>query len=400
VGTVGAIAGAALLLRAAPDDVSLLALYLIGSGVASLVLGYGGLELLGRVGLGGLRLRLAFGGVLVIAVAFVNVVATAVLMFISAHDLGLLGLLLFFAAILAVFFALVVADPIVASVRALTRAANQLSGGDLAVRVPEGGRDEVGALATAFNAMAGQIAAAAREREGAEAARRDLIAAVSHDLRTPLASIRAMVEALSDRVVTDPATVDRYLSTIGGEVERLAQLIDDLFELSQIDAGQLRLQLEDGSLHDLISDTLRSLSAQAERRQVRLVGRVAADLPPVRLDPARAQRVLDNLVGNALRHTAAGGRVELGALERAGEVEVTVCDTGEGIAPGDLVRVFEPFYRGERGRSRAAGAGLGLTIARGIVGAHGGRIWAESTPGVGTTFHFTLPRSTAGPGRA
>jgi signal transduction histidine kinase len=220
------------------------------------------------------------------------------------------------------------------------------------------------------------------------------VAAVSHDLRTPLASIRAMVEAISDRVVTDRATVDRYLGTIGGEVERLSQLIDDLFELSQIDAGQLRLQVEDGSLHDLISDTLRSLSAQAERRGVDLVGRVDETLPPVRLDPARAQRVLDNLVGNALRHTAAGGRVELGALERGDEVEVTVRDSGEGIAPEDFDRVFEPFYRAERERSRSAGAGLGLTIARGIVAAHGGRIWAESTLGAGTTFHFTLPRST------
>ncbi|HEY3109971.1 MAG TPA: HAMP domain-containing sensor histidine kinase [Chloroflexota bacterium] len=399
VGVV-AVAGAALLLRAAPDDVSLLALYLVGSGAASLVIGYGGLALLSRLGIGGLRLRLAFGGVLVIAVAFVNVVVTALLMFISAHDLGLLGLLLFFAAILAIFFALAVADPLVASVRALTRAANRMSGGDLTVRVPADGRDEVGELARAFNAMAGQIAGAARERESAEAALRDLVAAVSHDLRTPLASIRAMVEAINDHVVTDRETVDRYLGTIGSEVERLAQLIDDLFELSQIDAGQLRLQVEDGSLHDLISDTLRSLSAQAERRRVALVGRVDETLPHVRLDPARAQRVLDNLVGNALRHTAAGGRVELGALERPDEVEVTVRDTGEGIAPEELARVFEPFYRGERERSRSAGAGLGLTIARGIVTAHGGRIWAESTVGAGTTFHFTLPRSTTGVNRA
>src|SRR5205823_2179150 len=147
--------------------------------------------------------------------------------------------------------------------------------------------------------------------------------------------------------------------------------------------------------HDLISDTLRSLSAQAERRRVALVGQVDPTLPNVRLDPARAQRVLDNLVGNALRHTPPGGRVELGAIERPDEVEVTVRDTGEGIPPEDLPRVFESFYRGERERSRSAGAGLGLTIARGIVTAHGGRIWADSTVGAGTTFHFTLPRATA-----
>jgi signal transduction histidine kinase len=202
-----------------------------------------------------------------------------------------------------------------------------------------------------------------------------------------------MVEAIVDGVVTDEATVRRYLETIGGEVDRLSQLIDDLFELSQIDAGQLRLQLERGSLRDLISDTLRSTSARAERAGVRLVGEVDPALPPVRLDPARIQRVLDNLVGNALRHTPAGGRVELSAVELPKEVEVTVRDSGEGIAPTDAERVFESFYRGERERSRSAGAGLGLTIARGIVSAHGGRIWVESRPGEGATFRFTLPRA-------
>jgi signal transduction histidine kinase len=394
VGVAAALAGATMVLRAPPNDVVLLALYLVVSGGVSLAIGYGGLAALSRLGLGGLRLRLAFGGVLVIAVAFVNVVATALLMFISAHDLGLLGLLLGFAAALAVFFALAVADPVVAAVHALTDATRRMSAGELDARVPVASRDEVGELADAFNRMAAQLGEAARERAAAESARRALIAAVSHDLRTPLASIRAMIEAITDGVVADQETIDRYLRTTQGEVDRLTELIDDLFELSQIDAGALRLQVEAGSLHDLISDTLHSFAARADRAGVRLVGRVDPSLPPVTLDPARVQRVLDNLVGNALRHTPSGGEVELSALERDAEVEVTVRDTGDGIAPDELPRVFDSFFRGERSRSRSAGAGLGLTIARGLISAHGGRIWAESTPGVGTTFHFTLPRST------
>jgi signal transduction histidine kinase len=266
-----------------------------------------------------------------------------------------------------------------------------MADGDLGARAAVTGRDEFGALAAAFNGMAEQLQAAAARLREAEAARRQLVASVSHDLRTPLASIRAMVEAINDGVVTDQATVGRYTRTIAGEVERLSGLINDLFELSQIDAGALVLRLERGSLEDLISDTLRSLGPQAERRGVRLAGEVDAALPPVPLDPSRVQRVLDNLIGNALRHTPEGGTVEVRASAEGDGVRVTVRDTGEGIPATDLPRVFEPFYRGDDSRSRAGGAGLGLTIARGIVELHGGRIWAESRPGQGAAFHFTLP---------
>jgi signal transduction histidine kinase len=363
VGLVGALALAVLWMRAPGEDVRLLALYLVVSGALSLGLGRLGLAVLARLGVR-LGLKIAFGQLLVIVLVYLNVVITALLMFISAHDLALLGLLMLFAAVLGLFFASALADSVVGGLGVVSAAARRMAAGDLTARASLADRGEVGELARAFDEMAGRLDAAARERAAAEASRRGMVAAVSHDLRTPLASIRAMVEAIVDGVVADEATVRRYLETIGGEVNRLARLIDDLFELSQIDAGQLRLRLERGSLHDLISDTLRSAAARAASARVGLVGEVDAALPPVRLDPARVQRVLDNLIANALRHTPPGGRVELSAVERADEVEVAVTDSGEGIADGELERVFDSFYRGERERSRSAGAGLGLTIAR------------------------------------
>jgi two-component system, OmpR family, sensor histidine kinase SaeS len=237
-----------------------------------------------------------------------------------------------------------------------------------------------------------------RERE-ADEARRDLVAAVSHDLRTPLASVRALIEAVADGVVDDPETRARYLASARGEVTKLGRLVDDLFELARIDAGLLQLELEETSLHDLVSDTLSSFGPEAERRGIRLVGEVSPEVDPVLASPSKLQRVLYNLVSNALRHTPADGTVFLRAEPEEGAVRVEVADTGEGIAPEDLPRVFERSFRGERSRSSHgigddSGAGLGLAIARGLVEAHGGKINVESRLGEGSRFTFTLQRVT------
>ena len=166
--------------------------------------------------------------------------------------------------------------------------------------------------------------------------------------------------------------------------------------MSQIDAGVIRLQVEASSIEDLLSDTVESLHAQAQRKGLRLSGAVAPALGPVLMDPARVQRVLYNLVQNAIRHTPADGTVVLEARDAGAEVQVSVADDGEGITEADLPRVFERFYRGDPARSRErGGAGLGLTIARGIVEAHGGRIWVEPLPVRGSRFSFTLPKAPA-----
>jgi signal transduction histidine kinase len=278
----------------------------------------------------------------------------------------------------------------------LRRGTAQLAGGDLGAKVPIEGHDELAALAADFNLMAQDLAeTSAREKE-AERARRDLIAAVSHDLRTPLASTRALIEAVADGVVEDPETQARYLASARSELEKLGRLVDDLFELSRIDAGALRLNLEEASLRDLISDTLSGFRHQAERKGVSLVGEVSDGVDPVLANPPRLQRVLYNLVSNALRHTPADGTIVLRAEPGKGMVRVEVSDTGEGIVPEDLSRVFERSFRGERSRTRIEagdGAGLGLAIARGLIEAHGGEMSVESQPGEGARFYFTLRRA-------
>jgi signal transduction histidine kinase len=374
-------------------------------GVALLLLGAGGgvglaaLLLLRPVvlaRLGGVRGHLVGAGLVGSLLLLGMVLAGARAMFISDHDRSILLTMLLFASLLAVGFSLYGAAPLARRVEQLRRGTTQLAGGDLGAKVPVEGHDEISALAADFNRMAQDLAeASARERE-AERARRDLIAAVSHDLRTPLASTRALIEAVADGVVEDPETQARYLASARSELEKLGRLVDDLFELSRIDAGALRLNLEEASLRDLISDTLSGFKHQAERKGVRLVGEVSDGVDPVLANPPRLQRVLYNLVSNALRHTPADGTIVLRAEPGEGVVQVEVSDTGEGIPPEDLPRVFERSFRGERSRTRAGtgdGAGLGLAIARGLIEAHGGEISVESRPGHGSRFCFTLRRA-------
>ncbi len=374
--------GVALLLVGAGGGVGLAALLLLRPAV------------LAR--LGGERGHLVGAGLVGSLLLLGMVLAGARAMFISEHDRSVLLTMLLFASLLAVGFSLYGATPLARRIDQLRRGAALLAGGDLGAKVQVEGRDELTRLAEDFNRMAQELQeAAARERE-AERARRDLIAAVSHDLRTPLASTRALIEAVADGVVEDPGMQARYLASARSELEKLGRLVDDLFELSRIDAGALRLNLDEASLRDLISDTLSGFRHQAQSKGVRLVGEVSDGVDPVLANPPRLQRVLYNLVSNALRHTPADGTIVLRAEPHESLVRVEVSDTGEGITPEDLPRVFERSFRGERSRTRAGtwdGAGLGLAIARGLIEAHGGEISVESRPGHGSQFRFTLRRA-------
>ncbi len=394
LGLVVVIAISGTLLGAAGSDLELLALFLVVSGVASQVIAVGAIKLAPALGLPSLRARMVLAHLVVLLVALLNIAVTAGLMFISGHDLGLLGILLFFSAIVAMAVATAVSSQIRGSVRELVAAAREVSHGSLGARVRIQGEDELAELGRAFNVMAAELEKADEMRRELEEARRHLVAAISHDLRTPIGSIGAMVEAINDRVVTDVETVDRYLRAMQGEVARLGKLIDDLFELSQLEAGALTLRIEPGSLRDLLSDTLESLQPQALAKGVRLSGHVDSDLPPVTMDTARIQRVLDNLVQNAIRHTPRDGIIVLEAQEEAEAVRVDVIDSGQGVSPGDLSHIFERFYRGEKSRTRNhGGAGLGLAIAKGLVEAHGGRIWVQNVPRSGARFSFLLPKA-------
>ncbi len=383
-----------LVLRAPAEDVRDLVIFLAGSGGGSLLLGLVAMGTASSLGLDGLRGQLMLAHLLVLVVALANIVVTAWLMFISPHDLALLGILLAFSGVVALALAGSLADRVLGNIRRLGEAARRVAAGHLASRVDMQGIAELDALGRDFNEMAARLEESERSTRELEAARRHLVAAISHDLRTPLASIRAMVEAINDGVVADAETVGRYMRTIQGEAKYLGSLIDDLFELSRLEAGALTLHVEPDSLHDLISDAIEALNAQATAKGLRLRGRVDPGLPPVLMDAARMERVLYNLIQNAIRHTPSDGTVTLGAQEESDAVRVDVIDTGEGVPPDDLPHIFDQFYRGEKSRMRGqAGAGLGLAIAKGLVEAHGGRIWAQNLPEQGTRFSFVLPKA-------
>ena len=315
-------------------------------------------------------------------------------MFFSEHDLILSGVLLLFAAIIATTYALFIAASVTEGLREMAMAADTLAAGDLGARVHVAGQDEVARLSLSFNEMADRLQEADERRRELETLRSNLIAWTSHDLRTPLTSIRVRVEALNDGLVDDPATVRRYYGAIRSDVMALNNLIDDLFELAQLDAGGSALELAPSSLVDLISDCLESFHARAERQDVQLAGDVDRGIDPVTMNAGKIGRVLNNLVDNALYHTPANGRIIIRAQVRDGHTLVSVEDSGPGFAEADLPAVFEQFYRGEQARSRATGsAGLGLAIARGIVQAHGGRIWAENSQSGGGRVNFELPRN-------
>jgi signal transduction histidine kinase len=274
---------------------------------------------------------------------------------------------------------------------ALREGAAKVASGDFGARVEVQGADEVADLARAFNHMSGALRRNLERERQLEGARRDLIAAVSHDLRTPLASIRAMVEAINDGVVTEPGGVRRYLGFIQQESEHLGRLIEDLFELSRIESGSLELRLASVPVAELVTETVEVMRIQAEEKGVELRAVCNGDVPALSLDGPRIQRVLINLIQNAVRHTPPGGKVQVEVGRHNGHVEVAVADSGEGIAPEDQPHVFDQFYRGEKSRSReSGGAGLGLAIARGIVEAHRGSIRVESNPGRGARFIVTL----------
>ncbi len=383
------------MLDAPPNDVLLLLAYLASTGTFSVLASY----ILYKLGLvnwfRSLRWALLAVIVLTVALIFLNVWVTARLMFLREHDLALTTLLLVFAGVSAIAFGFFISAALTERISKLTQGAERVASGDLSARVDIMGKDELSSLAATFNRMAMRLEEADAQKRMLEQTRRDLVAWVSHDLRTPLASIRVMLEALADGVVSDPATVDRYLHNAQGEIQHLSRLIDDLFELAQLDAGRVKLDKEAASLRDLISDTLESMHAQAERGSVTLTGQVDDGVDVVIMAPDKIQRVLDNLIGNALHHTPPGGSVSVQAKPTMDGIRVEISDTGEGISPEDLPHVFESFYRGEKSRARdeqgTRGAGLGLAIAKGLVEAHGGRIWTRSDPGHGATFAFTLP---------
>jgi signal transduction histidine kinase len=259
----------------------------------------------------------------------------------------------------------------------LIEASGRIESGDFSARVPESGPDEVRSLARAFNAMSARL-------EETEQQRRSALADVSHELRTPRTVIQGNLEALLDRVY--PADTER-LELILAETRTLERLIDDLRTLTLAEAGSLVLHREPTDLGALLNDVSASYRSQADQAGIALKVTITEDLPPLDIDPARIREVVSNLLTNALRHTPRDGSVEVSASVAGGDAVVTVRDTGSGIPPDKLDRIFDRFYRSPD----SPGSGLGLPIAKSLVDAHGGTITATSAQGSGTTIRFTMP---------
>jgi two-component system, OmpR family, sensor histidine kinase SaeS len=326
-----------------------------------------------------LRLQLAGLALLAVTLPLVAVLVSGLVMFHMRDDLKILSLAAGGAAS-AVVAALALTQSIGRRIDALRRAAHDLAAGDLATRASTSGPAEVAELGRSFNDMAANIAALFE-------ARRQLVAAAGHDLRTPIAAIEAMHEAIEDGV----ADADHYLPALRAQARRLRVLVDDLFELARIDGGALALELRAAELDPLVDTCIRGVEAEAQLLGVRLETHLDDALPRVRCAPDQIERVLANLLSNALRHTPAEGAVAVRAEPLDGAVRVTVEDEGQGLSGEALQRMFERFWRGDPARGTSAGAGLGLAIARGLVEAHGGRIWAENRAEGGARVSFTLP---------
>ncbi len=324
---------------------------------------------------------------------FLNVFITARLMFASDHDLRLAAVLLIFAGGIATALGYFLSTAVSEKIQGVDRAATAIAEGKRDVRVEVVGGDELARLGHTFNQMAARLDAAEQQQRETEQLRRNLLAWIGHDLRTPLSSIQALMEALTDGIVTEPAEVRRYLRTVQRDATSLSALIDELFEMAQIEVAGLHLDRQPNSLSDLISDTLESFAIPAKEMGVVLSGSADPQVDPVTVDAGLIGRVLTNLIGNAVRHTPSGGTVAVTAQRATDAVRVDVFDSGPGIPADSLPKVFEQFYRGEQSRSRATGggSGLGLAIAKAVVEAHGGAIGVENRLEGGARFYFILP---------
>lgn len=346
-------------------------------------------SMLNRGRLGGLGRQFTVAVLLVSGSIMVSIWLGAWQMFVSGHDAAVVSVMAGLIAVVTLRVGQVLSGGVTGDVDSLLEGLERVGQGERDIEVKVGGNDELAELATAVNSMIRRLGDEEASREEADTARRRLVASVSHDLRTPLASLRLLVESIEDGVATGE-TRDRYIGQLRGHVAVLTGLVDDLFELSRIEAGDISWTMSRIEMDSLLGDTVEAMQAQAEVRGVR----VTAELPPTSLfaeaNPEKVQRVLFNLIQNAIRHTPADGSITVRAKALSGEVMVEVCDEGSGIPPDDRDHVFEPFFRGGQDSPRSTeGAGLGLAVSRAIVEAHGGRIWLEPTSS-GTEMRFTL----------
>jgi signal transduction histidine kinase len=329
-----------------------------------------------------------------------SMVGASWLMYISQHDLTVAVNVAVISSVVSLALAAALGAVVVRNARALSQAARRIGAGERVDAVGRQSGAELTALANELVATSAKLAESREREHRIEESRRELVAWIAHDLRTPLAGIMSMAEALEDDLASDP---QRYHRQMREQVTRLSAMVDDLFELSKIDSGALRLRLEEISLYDVISDTVADLRPLSQGRTVRIEADLGREVS-VRADPRELSRAISNLLLNAIQHTPPGSPVTVAASVVDGRASIAVSDAGGGIDEDDLTRVFDPGWRGESARtpqpsaqasmhpSRSSGSGLGLAIVRGIAAAHHGEVTVRNVPG-GCRFDLVLPRA-------
>jgi signal transduction histidine kinase len=352
-----------------------LAVIMAISGGTSLVVAVVGLWLLGVVRQRSLQVSAVLIALVPVAAVLAGALTSGAAMFFSGHDLRVLVVVAVTAGSVAVATALVLGRRVAAGSRSLSSATAGLSDGTYqSPRIPLPA--ELAALDRQLAELSTRLENSRQRERTLELSRRELVAWVSHDLRTPLAGIRAMAEALEDGIIDDAATIDRYHERIRQEADRLSAMVDDLFELSRINASALNLVLQEVLVADVLSDAVATAQPTAAAKGVTVIGELPRGTPRVAASVPELNRVMGNLVANAVRHTPTGGQVRVTCAAEEGEVIIGVEDTCGGIPPEDLPRLFDVAFRGSAARTPGGGggAGLGLAIARGLVEAHGGTV--------------------------
>jgi signal transduction histidine kinase len=378
-----AITGGLLVAMDQPrDEIALLLLVLVTIAFVWLAMTH---VITMRTVAGSLRRHYAAGVLGAVGLVLVSALAGTRLMVVSRRDAEVVAVMLAFSVIVALRVTSLLSGHAAVQITRLGERLGPLAAGRGAEPVPETGPRELADLAIAANAMARDLAASDR-------ARRELVAAVSHDLRTPIASLGLLVDAVADGVVTSPEEIADYQARMRVHLAHLRELVDDLFELARIDAGDVAWERVPVVVAELVEETAEAFRPAADERSITLAERVQPALPPVAASPERLQRVLFNLLENAVAHAPVGGSVTLTVDGADGLVRFEISDTGAGIAIDDAPRVFDRFYRGGDDAARPiGGAGLGLAIARAIVEAHGGRIWVANPGDPGARMAFTVP---------
>lgn len=398
IGTLGAflIALFILIIGLQPSlaDIQLLTFFMVASGLGTMLTVYLLYEYLLMNWMNSLRWSLVVTVITSVLIVFLNVWATAQLMFINAHDLILTTALLVFGGLTAIIFGWFIAQTLAYKISAISAGVKQLALGNLETHIEVKGQDELSQLAQMFNTMVGQLKEIELQKQSVEQTRRDLVSWISHDLRTPLTAIQVSLEAISDGVVEDEEMIISYVNSSLAEVENLKTLIADLFAIAQLDSGHLELAFVQASLSDLISDTVSSMRVRAHGREIQIQGAIESGIDPVYIAPEKIQRVLYNLIDNAIRYTPNQGSIIIRAKPSGDAIQVDVENSGTIISQEHLPHIFDKFYRGESARKQTdghRGMGLGLAIARGFVEAHQGTIWVQSENGI-TCFSFLIPR--------